>query len=117
MLLDVAMRVVGTGYARIPLLSRPSVVVESAFNQKVMLIFSLREQMIPYERTWGTHFAGTKEPASKWVTPVFASRLTSSIFVCSGIDFSFCKPSRGPTSTIRAWSAFCGIDVLKLLQS
>ena len=52
------------------------------------------------------------------VTPVLASRLTSSILVCSGIDFfSFCKPSRGPTSTMRAWSAERGLDVLKLLRS
>lgn len=33
-------------------------------------------------------------------TPVLASRSMSSIFVASGIVFfSFCSPSRGPTST------------------
>jgi hypothetical protein len=39
------------------------------------------------------------------VTPVLASLRISSIFVSMGIDFfSFCSPSRGPTSTIRTWS-------------
>lgn len=52
------------------------------------------------------------------VTPVLASRLMSSILVCRGIDFfSFCSPSRGPTSTMRAWSAERGLDVEKLLRS
>jgi len=68
--------------------------------------------------TWGTHLAGTNEPASRCVTPVLARRLMSSILVCSGIDFfSFCNPSRGPTSTMRAWSAERGLDVLSLLTS
>lgn len=39
-------------------------------------------------------------------TPVRDNRLMSSIFVLSGIDlFSFCSPSRGPTSTMRTSSA------------
>jgi hypothetical protein len=37
--------------------------------------------------------------------PVAASRLTSSILVSTGmLVFSFCRPSRGPTSTMRTWS-------------
>jgi hypothetical protein len=56
--------------------------------------------------TCGTHFGETKEPASIVVNPVFASLSTSSIFVARGIVcFSFCNPSRGPTSTMRTWSA------------
>lgn len=39
------------------------------------------------------------------VTPVWASFRISSIFVSIGIDFfSFCNPSRAPTSTMRTWS-------------
>lgn len=54
----------------------------------------------------GTHFGATKEPASMVVKPVFASLSTKSIFVASGtVCFSFCNPSRGPTSTMRTWSA------------
>ena len=51
-------------------------------------------------------------------TPVCANRRMSSSFVSSGIVlFSFCRPSRGPTSTILTWSAAVLLDVLKLLQS
>lgn len=58
------------------------------------------------ERTWGTHFGATNDPASMSRTPVCASLRMSSILVFSGIDvFSFCSPSRGPTSTIRTSSA------------
>lgn len=40
------------------------------------------------------------------VKPVLASLSTSSILVANGIVFfSFCSPSRGPTSTMRTWSA------------
>jgi len=89
----------------------------SSSAQRVRLWLQVMDD-VALDRTWGTHFAGTNEPASMCVTPVFANRLTSSIFVCNGIDFfSFCKPSRGPTSTMRAWSAECGLDVLKLLNS
>lgn len=39
-------------------------------------------------------------------SPVFASRLTSSILVSGEmLVFSFCSPSLGPTSTMRTWSA------------
>ena len=48
----------------------------------------------------------TNEPASIVLRPVAASLLTRSIFVSGEIeDFSFWSPSRGPTSTIRTWSA------------
>lgn len=48
--------------------------------------------------------------------PVFASRLTSSTFVSTGIDFfSFCKPSLGPTSMIRTLSA-ASVRVLEKLR-
>lgn len=56
--------------------------------------------------TCGTHFGATKEPASIVLSPVLASLCTSSIFVSAGmLVFSFCKPSLGPTSIIRTWSA------------
>jgi hypothetical protein len=56
--------------------------------------------------TWGTHFGDTNDPASMYSSPLCASLSTSSIFVATGIDcFSFCKPSLGPTSTMRTWSA------------
>jgi hypothetical protein len=52
-------------------------------------------------QTCGTHFGETKEPASIVVTPVAASFSINWIFVSNGtIFFSFCSPSRGPTSTI-----------------
>lgn len=52
--------------------------------------------------TCGTHFGETKDPASMTLTPVLANLSISSIFVATGMAFfSFCKPSRGPTSTIR----------------
>jgi len=55
--------------------------------------------------TWGTHFAATKEPASMSVKPVLESLSINSILVLNGIDFfSFCNPSRAPTSTILTWS-------------
>lgn len=57
------------------------------------------------DHTCGTHFSGTNEPASMVVTPVLASRSINSSLVCIGIDFfSFCSPSRAPTSTMRTWS-------------
>jgi len=56
--------------------------------------------------TCGTHLGETKEPASMVVNPVLASLSTSSILVARGtVCFSFCSPSRGPTSTMRTWSA------------
>ena len=51
--------------------------------------------------TCGTHFGDTNEPASIVESPVLARRWMSSILVASGmVVFSFCRPSRGPTSTI-----------------
>lgn len=45
-------------------------------------------------------------------SPVLASRRTSSILVSTEmLLFSFCKPSRGPTSTMRTWSARLRLDV------
>ena len=46
-------------------------------------------------------FGATKLPASIVLKPVFANRCTNSIFVSAGmLVFSFCRPSRGPTSII-----------------
>jgi hypothetical protein len=63
------------------------------------------------ESTWseaaicGTHLGCTKLPASMVSMPVAASRRTSSILVSTDmLVFSFCKPSLGPTSTMRTWS-------------
>src|ERR1700744_5053246 len=54
----------------------------------------------------GTHFGDTNEVDSTLTTPARASRFTSSILSVVGTNsFSFCKPSRGPTSTI---FTFCG---------
>ena len=50
--------------------------------------------------TCGTHFGETNEPASMVDSPVFARRSISSSLVARGMAiFSFCRPSRGPTST------------------
>ena len=120
MLLSGVMRVVALRCSRILLRSRPSKHTCVSFSEKHHAGPStvIMQQSMACNRTWGTHFAGTKEPASMCVTPVLASRLMSSILVCSGMDFfSFCRPSRGPTSTMRAWSAPYGFDVLKLLKS
>src|SRR6188508_376656 len=48
----------------------------------------------------GTHFGLTKLVTSIWLTPASCRRCTSSIF-CAVVTgaFSFCSPSRGPTST------------------
>lgn len=55
--------------------------------------------------TCGVHFGDTKDPASMVFNPVCANLLTSSILVATGmLCFSFCSPSRGPTSTIRTKS-------------
>ncbi len=49
----------------------------------------------------GTHFGETNEVASMTRSPASASRSISSILVAVGTTcFSFCNPSRGPTSTI-----------------
>src|SRR5581483_2487763 len=50
----------------------------------------------------GTHFGLTKAPASITVSPVVDSRSISPTLASSGTTaFSFCSPSRGPTSTMR----------------
>src|ERR1700759_5239655 len=51
--------------------------------------------------TCGTHFGDTNDPASIVRRPVFAS-LSMRLFLVSSeiVFFSFCNPSRGPTSTI-----------------
>src|SRR5437879_5823258 len=49
----------------------------------------------------GTHLGDTKEAASMLAKPACVRRLTSSILTSTGmVSFSFCRPSRGPTSTI-----------------
>src|SRR5471030_807987 len=49
----------------------------------------------------GTHFGETNDADSTFCKPAFASRFTSSIFTSVATNsFSFCRPSRGPTSTI-----------------
>jgi hypothetical protein len=52
----------------------------------------------------GTHFGETKLPASISLKPASASASISAILVSvATIPASFCKPSRGPTSTIRMY--------------
>ena len=54
--------------------------------------------------TCGTYFGDTKDVASMVVRPQSLSLFISSIFTFVGmICFSFCKPSRAPTSTIFTW--------------
>src|SRR6476661_7353948 len=49
----------------------------------------------------GTHFGDTKDAASMLGKPAAVSLSTSAILTAAGmVSFSFCKPSRGPTSTI-----------------
>src|ERR1700733_10467736 len=49
----------------------------------------------------GTHFGDTNEAASMLTNPACDRRLTRWILTSAEIvSFSFCKPSRGPTSTI-----------------
>ena len=49
----------------------------------------------------GTHFGDTNEVTSMLRKPASVSRSTSSTFTSAAIIcFSFCSPSRGPTSTI-----------------
>ena len=51
--------------------------------------------------TCGTHFGETKLVASTTDNPEVANLFMSSIFTGVGtVFFSFCSPSRGPTSTI-----------------
>src|SRR5690242_19864716 len=52
----------------------------------------------------GTHFGLTKLVASMVCRPVEDSRSISAIFTSAGSRvFSFCRPSRAPTSTMRTW--------------
>jgi uncharacterized membrane protein (UPF0136 family) len=49
----------------------------------------------------GTHFGETNDAASMLTKPASVSRLISATLTSVGtIAFSFCSPSRGPTSTI-----------------
>src|SRR5471030_700840 len=49
----------------------------------------------------GTHFGDTNDAASMLAKPALLKRSTSAIFTSAGtLSFSFCRPSRGPTSTI-----------------
>src|SRR5688572_21873161 len=53
----------------------------------------------------GTHFGDTKAVASTAGSPALARRSMSSSFTAVGTSaFSFCRPSRGPTSTNRTES-------------
>src|SRR5687767_12442691 len=53
----------------------------------------------------GTHFGETKAVASTAGSPASARRSMSSSFTAVGTSaFSFCRPSRGPTSTSRTVS-------------
>src|SRR5207244_2919310 len=48
----------------------------------------------------GTHFGETKLVTSMSLSPASCSRCTSRILTSDGTScFSFCRPSRGPTST------------------
>src|SRR5690606_3302654 len=48
----------------------------------------------------GTHLGDTKLVTSISFSPASCRRCTSSIFTAAGTSpFSFCRPSRGPTST------------------
>jgi hypothetical protein len=50
----------------------------------------------------GTHFGETKAPTSMVCKPASPRRSISSILTAvEMVCFSFCKPSRGPTSTMR----------------
>ena len=80
--------------------SRPLLVRDPKYS--VNPVFILHGRSL----TCGTHFGATKEPASMSRTPVCASRLISSSLVERDIVvLSFCRPSLGPTSTIRTSSA------------
>ena len=52
----------------------------------------------------GTHLGETNDVTSMFFRPASVRRSTSSIFTSAGIScFSFCSPSRGPTSTMLTW--------------
>ena len=69
-------------------------------------------------RTCGTHFGDTNDPASMFLTPVEESLRINSSFVSSPNPLaSFCKPSRGPTSTTRTSLAALGVVVEKLRRA
>src|SRR5690606_13514766 len=58
--------------------------------------------MSPEAAICGTHFGETNAPASTFLRPALRSRRMSSSLVCEVMGLrSFCRPSRGPTSTIR----------------
>src|SRR5690606_9868825 len=61
----------------------------------------------------GTHFGLTKLVASTVRRPVVDRRSMSAILSAAGTcAASFCRPSRGPTSTMRTWAGM-GISVLQ----
>ena len=64
----------------------------------------------------GTHLGETKEAASIFGKPAAVSRLINSTLTSTGIiSFSFCSPSRGPTSTILTCAGKLGaLLILKL---
>jgi hypothetical protein len=73
---------------------------EAAICVVLTPVFSRREN--EDKITCGTHFGDTKLPASISLKPVCASLSINSIFVFNGMTvFSFCNPSRGPTSINR----------------
>ena len=64
---------------------------------------------------WGTHFGDTKLVVSTTGKPASANRSIKLTFVSVGtMAFSFCRPSRGPTSTIFTeddnWRRACADD-------
>ena len=66
----------------------------------------------------GTHFGETKAPTSIVEQPAWKSRSINSTF--SAIDtglVSFCKPSRGPTSTILAFVVIVRIAVIGVIEA
>lgn len=61
----------------------------------------MREKTVELSAICGTHFGETKEVTSITGRRAADRRLIRSILVLDGTSFdSFCRPSRGPTSTI-----------------
>src|SRR5262245_499057 len=61
----------------------------------------MRSSTSAWSAICGTHFGDTKAVASTACSPASASRSISSTLTAVGTSpFSFCSPSRGPTSTI-----------------
>src|SRR3954468_18834198 len=63
----------------------------------------------------GTHLGDTKLVTSISLRPASCRRWTSSIFTAAGTgSFSFCSPSRGPTSTSLTLPGYCMASVSSL---